>query len=79
MEQIILKKILTDNPITYGSEIPFSFSIPTTNPAINAGSYNMQSCYYTGMEQGTDLNSLSATAGDKFQAFYQNGEKMGFI
>ena len=79
MEQIILKKILTDNPITYGPEIPFSFSIPTTNPAINAGSYNMASCYYTGMEQGTDLNSLSATAGDKFQAFYQNGEKMGFI
>lgn len=79
MEQIILKKILTDNPVTYGPEIPFSFSIPTTNPAKNAGSYNMASCYYTGMEQGTDLNSLSATAGDKFQAFYQNGEKMGFI
>lgn len=79
MEQIILKKILTNNPITYGPDIPFSFSIPTTNPARNAGSYNMQSCFYTGMEQGTDLNSLSATAGDKFQAFYQNGEKMGFI
>ena len=79
MEQIILKKILSDNPIAYGPEIPFAFSVPTTNQVVNSGSYNMTTSYYTGMIDGTDLQTLNATAGDRFQAFYQDGNKMGFI
>ena len=79
MEQIILKKILTDSPITYGPDIPFSFSIPTSNPTHNRGNSNMANYYYSSMIDGTDLRTLNASVGDKFQAFYQNGEKMGFI
>lgn len=78
MEKIILKKILSKNPLTYGDPIDFEFTIPTSSFFID-DSETFPYYYFTSVQEGTDLNSLVSAAGDEFQSFTISDEKLGFI
>jgi len=82
MEKIILKKILTDNPRTYGEPLDFYFSIPLASPTADQYIDNTYQTLYYGMNNilGTAIEDLNPVLGDRFQTFKSDGITMlGFI
>lgn len=81
--KIILKKILSDNPRTYGDAIEFEFATITVQPTAFDTSLGELSVFkWTGENSwvgGTNLHDLNAVAGDRFQAFTLEDEMLGFI
>lgn len=78
MEKIILKKILSKNPLTYGDPIEFEFASIDSSFIENSNEH-FPRYKFSSVTEGTNLFSLNATAGDEFQAFTMDGIKFGFI
>lgn len=82
MEKIILKKILTDNPRTYGPPIDFHFSIPGASGHLDGVHIYDNITYYPVdiATLGTAIEDLNPVLGDRFQSFMSDGTtKLGFI
>ena len=84
MEKIILKKILTDNPRTYGPPIDFYFSIPSGFASeVGDSGRNYATLNYSTVHidtLGTAIEDLNPVLGDRFQSFMADGTtKLGFI
>ena len=56
MEKIVLKKILSENPVTYGNPIDFYFTIPTSSffPYENR---NFPFYYFTSVQEESTLSA----------------------